>query len=201
VSGGHTHLYLANGWTDLQLLMKTRDDAAGEAFDKTARMLTLGYPGGPLVDECAQLAQRAAPAFTPPKFRDGLPAWSFSGLKTAVKQRIESAPGLSGAGAGDPMVRSLCRAVNETIAAWLLKPIPALKGAHGIASLIVSGGVACNSMLRSGAAELGERLGIAVSVPEPRLCTDNGAMVAAAGAMLPINDAPWPENADACLKL
>jgi N6-L-threonylcarbamoyladenine synthase len=201
VSGGHTHLYLAKSWVDLQLLMKTRDDAAGEAFDKTARMLNLGYPGGPLVDKCAQLAQDAAPAFTPPKCRDGMPAWSFSGLKTAVKQRIESAPGLSGAGAGDPMLRSLCRAVNETIAAWLLKPIPTLKDAHGIASLIVSGGVACNSRLRSGAAELGERLGITVSVPEPRLCTDNGAMVAAAGAMLPINDAPWHQNADACLKL
>jgi N6-L-threonylcarbamoyladenine synthase len=199
VSGGHTHLYLANSWIDLQLLMKTRDDAAGEAFDKTARMLNLGYPGGPIVDRCAQMADRPATAFTEPKFRDGLPAWSFSGLKTAVKQRIESTPDFSGE--GDPRVRSLCCAVNETITAWLLKPIPRLQDIHGIASLIVSGGVACNSELRTGAERLGKKLGITVSLPEPRLCTDNGAMVAAAGAMLSTSAAPWAENADADLKL
>ena len=77
VSGGHTHLYLAQNWTSLQLLQKTRDDAAGEAFDKTARMLNLGYPGGPLVDACARSAARRAEPFTPPKFRDGKASWSF----------------------------------------------------------------------------------------------------------------------------
>jgi len=197
VSGGHSHLYLAKSWIDLQLLMKTRDDAAGEAFDKTARMLNLGYPGGPVVDVCAQSANESAPGFTPPKFRDGLPSWSFSGLKTAVRQRIENTPGLSEAGAGDTRVRALCRTVNETITAWLLKPIPALADTHGIASLVVSGGVACNSELRAKAAGLGKRLGITVAIPEPRLCTDNGAMIAAAGAVLPASTANWSENADA----
>ncbi|MDR1840546.1 MAG: tRNA (adenosine(37)-N6)-threonylcarbamoyltransferase complex transferase subunit TsaD [Holophagales bacterium] len=200
-SGGHTHLYLARGWTDLTLIMKTRDDAAGETFDKAARMLNLGYPGGSAVDACAQLTSEAAPMFTQPKFRDGAPSWSFSGLKTALKLRVENSPGLSEAGRDDPSVRALCRTINLTIASWLLKPIPGLINAHGAVSLVVSGGVACNSELRAGAASLGKNLGITVAIPEPRLCTDNGAMVAAAGAMLPAGDSPWAENADADLRL
>jgi N6-L-threonylcarbamoyladenine synthase len=201
VSGGHTHLFLARTWTDLQLPMKTRDDAAGEAFDKTARMLNLGYPGGPIVDSCAQSAKKSAAPFTHPKFRDGLPSWSFSGLKTSVKQRIESVKGLSGAGAEDTEVRSLCRAINETITSWLLKPIPAIVKKHGIASLVVSGGVACNSELRTKAEKLGHELGITVAIPEPHLCTDNGAMIAAAGSLLPATETPWSENADTTLGL
>ncbi|MDR0498329.1 MAG: tRNA (adenosine(37)-N6)-threonylcarbamoyltransferase complex transferase subunit TsaD [Holophagales bacterium] len=201
VSGGHTHLYLAESWVDLRLLMKTRDDAAGEAFDKAARMLNLGYPGGPAVDERAQSAKKSAPTFTPPKFRDGTPSWSFSGLKTAVKQRIENTLGLSAADNDYESVGALCKTLNETITAWLLKPIPHLVEIHGIASLVVSGGVACNSDLRAGVAKLGKKLGITVVIPEPRLCTDNGAMTAAAGAMLPASAAPWVENANADLKL
>jgi N6-L-threonylcarbamoyladenine synthase len=201
VSGGHTHLYLAESWIELRLLMKTRDDAAGEAFDKTARMLNLGYPGGPAVDACAQSAKETAPAFTPPKFRDGAPSWSFSGLKTAVKQRVENTPDLSMSNASHRCVGALCRTVNETITAWLLKPIPDFVDAYGIASLVVSGGVACNSELRAGAAKLGKMLGIRVAIPEPCLCTDNGAMIAAAGATLPASAALWTENADADLKL
>ncbi|MDR2697929.1 MAG: tRNA (adenosine(37)-N6)-threonylcarbamoyltransferase complex transferase subunit TsaD [Holophagales bacterium] len=198
VSGGHTHLYLAESWVNLRLLMKTRDDAAGEAFDKTARILNLGYPGGPAVDERAKSAVELAPPFTPPKFKDGTPSWSFSGLKTAVKQRVESNPALSKA---DESVGALCKTVNETITAWLLKPIPDFVGIHSAASLVVSGGVACNSELRAGAARLGKKLGITVSIPEPRLCTDNGAMIASAGAILSASAAPWTENADADLKL
>jgi len=206
VSGGHTHLYLAQDWTTVRLLMKTRDDAAGEAFDKTARMLNLGYPGGAIVDACAQEpfppdTSAHTPVFTPPRFRDGAPSWSFSGIKTAVKRLIEGAPGMAAAGPDDPRVRRLCLAINRTIASWLLKPLPDLVFAHGAASLIVSGGVACNSELRSGAAALAKRLGIQAAIPEPRLCTDNGAMVAAAGALLPPSRAPWRENADADLAI
>jgi N6-L-threonylcarbamoyladenine synthase len=205
VSGGHTHLYLASGWTEMRLLMKTRDDAAGEAFDKTARMLNLGYPGGPIVDKLAQLANNAAPSFTAPKFRDGLPSWSFSGLKTAIRQRIEKSPGLSSAGEDSEDVRSLCKSVNDTIADWLLRPLPSLLRLNGAASLVVSGGVACNSVLRRKAIELGEKCNVKVALPKPALCTDNGAMVAAAGALLPLGSMPgtekWTGNADAALKL
>jgi N6-L-threonylcarbamoyladenine synthase len=201
VSGGHTHLYLAPDWTSLQLLQKTRDDAAGEAFDKTARLLNLGYPGGPLVDACARGAARAAEPFTPPKFRDGKASWSFSGLKTGVKLRVERNPTLAQAGAEDAEVQALCRSLQEAITTWLLKPIPEWAESQGARSLVISGGVACNSRLRSEAAALARRLGLALALPEPRLCTDNGAMIAAAGALLAPDADPWVQNADADLKL
>ncbi|MCL1893325.1 MAG: tRNA (adenosine(37)-N6)-threonylcarbamoyltransferase complex transferase subunit TsaD [Holophagaceae bacterium] len=202
VSGGHTHLYLASNWIDMQLLMKTRDDAAGEAFDKTARLLDLGYPGGQAVDERAQHATNSALAFRSPKFKDGLPSWSFSGLKTAVKQRIENTPGLSGDDRNESEINALCKRLNETITTWLLEPIPKLATAYGAKSLVVSGGVACNSELRSKAKSLSENLGIVVAIPKPYLCTDNGAMVASAGAMLPRSThSSWMENASADFKL
>jgi N6-L-threonylcarbamoyladenine synthase len=201
VSGGHTHLYLAKDWVSLQMLQKTRDDAAGEAFDKTARMLNLGYPGGPMVDACAQAATRTAEPFTPPKFRDGKASWSFSGLKTGVKLRVERNPRLAEAGAQDPEVQGLCRSLQEAISRWLLKPLPELAREHGARSLVVSGGVACNSRLRTEAATLAAREGLVLAIPEPCLCTDNGAMVAAAGALLAPDANPWPQNADSDLKL
>nr|WP_275975962.1 tRNA (adenosine(37)-N6)-threonylcarbamoyltransferase complex transferase subunit TsaD [Geothrix terrae] len=201
VSGGHTHLYLAKDWTWLQLLQKTRDDAAGEAFDKAARMLNLGYPGGPVVDACARTASKAADPFTPPKFRDGKASWSFSGLKTAVKLRVERSPRLASAGADDPEVQGLCRSLQEAISTWLLKPVPTLAEEHGAKSLVISGGVACNSRLRADAAALAARAGLILAIPEPRLCTDNGAMIAAAGALLEPDAEPWIQNADADLKL
>ncbi len=201
VSGGHTHLYLAKDWISLQLLQKTRDDAAGEAFDKTARMLNLGYPGGPLVDACAQASPRAADAFTPPKFRDGRASWSFSGLKTGVKLRVERNPRLAEAGAADPEVQGLCRSLQEAISTWLLKPLPDLARERGARSLVISGGVACNTRLRADAAVLAAREGLRLAIPESRLCTDNGAMIAAAGALLLPDMDPWIQNADADLKL
>jgi len=201
VSGGHTHLYRAESWTHLELLQKTRDDAAGEAFDKTARMLNLGYPGGPIVDACARRAVAAGDSFTAPKFRDGKAAWSFSGLKTAVKMRIAAQPGLEIAGEDDARVQSLCRSLQETVAKWLLKPLPEFAQQTGAQSLIVSGGVACNSELRAQAKAVAERLGLRLAIPEPRFCTDNGAMIAAAGALLPPAEDLLPVNADADLKL
>ena len=201
VSGGHTHLYLARDWTHLELLQKTRDDAAGEAFDKTARMLNLGYPGGPIVDTCGRSADRTAAPFTPPKFRDGKAAWSFSGLKTAVKLRIHGEAGLDAAGPEDPRVRALCRTLQETVAAWLLKPLAAFRDETGARSLIVSGGVACNSELRAQAQAAATKLGLVLAIPEPRFCTDNGAMIAAAGAMLEPAPSPWSLNADPNLPL
>ena len=201
VSGGHTHLYLASDWTHLQLLQKTRDDAAGEAFDKTARMLGLGYPGGPIVDTCGRAAARPGSPFTPPRFRDGKASWSFSGLKTAVKLRIQAEPGLDAAGAGDPRVQSLCRSLQETVAAWLMKPVAAFRDDTGARSLVVSGGVACNSELRAQARTVAQKLGLALAIPEPRFCTDNGAMIASAGALFAPAEDAWSRNADPNLPL
>ncbi len=200
VSGGHTHLYRADGWTHLQLLQKTRDDAAGEAFDKAARLMGLGYPGGPLVDACARQARTPGPRFTPPRFRDGVASWSFSGLKTSVKLKVEADPALATGGAEAPEVQALCRSLQDTIADWLLKPVPAQVEAQGAKSLILSGGVACNSALRAQAQALCDRLGIRLAVPAPKHCTDNGAMIAAAGALLP-PETDWSLNADADLRL
>ena len=204
VSGGHSHLYLAQNWVHLGLLQKTRDDAAGEAFDKIARMLDLGYPGGPVVDCCAQKASGPTTPFTPPKFRDGKASWSFSGLKTAVKMRIQANPRLKNAGIDDPAVQALCRSFQEAVAEWLMKPISAFKHQTGARSLIVSGGVACNSKLRSKAKETADILGLTIAIPEPKLCTDNGAMIASAGSLLePIIPAKsvWSLNADPNLPL
>ena len=200
VSGGHTHLYLARDWTHLELLRKTRDDAAGEAFDKAARVLGLGYPGGPPVDACARRAPKAAEPFTAPRFRDGKPAWSFSGLKTALKLRVERDPRLATAGPDDEKVQALCRSLQDAVADWLLRPIPEVARQLGVRSLILSGGVACNSELRSRAKILAEREGLTLAIPEPRLCTDNGAMIAAAGAMLPV-ESDFALNADSDLRL
>ncbi len=200
VSGGHTHLYRAADWTHLELLRKTRDDAAGEAFDKAARVLGLGYPGGPPVDACARRAPKAAESFTAPRFRDGQPAWSFSGLKTALKLRVERDPRLATGGAEDADVQALCRSLQETIAEWLLRPLPEVARAQGARSLILSGGVACNSELRMRATALAEREGLVLAIPEPKLCTDNGAMIAAAGALLPIEEG-FALNADSDLRL
>ena len=170
VSGGHSHLYLARDWTHLELLRKTRDDAAGEAFDKAARVLGLGDPGGPPVDVCARKATLRGEPFTAPRFRDGKPAWSFSGLKTALKLRVERNPRLASAGAEDPEVQALCRNLQEAIAGWLLKPIPEIAREQGAKSLILSGGVACNSELRERAADLAAREGLALAIPEPKFC-------------------------------
>jgi N6-L-threonylcarbamoyladenine synthase len=154
-----------------------------------------------LVDACARSAAQRAEPFTPPKFRDGKASWSFSGLKTGVKLRVERNPRLALAGAEDPEVQGLCRSLQEAISAWLLKPVPALAAEHGARSLIISGGVACNSSLREDATRLAQRLGLRLALPEPRLCTDNGAMIAAAGALLPVEADPWEQNADSDLKL
>jgi len=201
VPRGHTDLYHAEDWTHLELLQHTLEEAAAEAFDKTARMLNLGYPGGPIVDTCARKATASGESFTAPKFRDGKAAWSFSGIKTAVKLRIASQPGLENAGAEDPRVQGLCRSLQETIAKWLLKPVPEFAREIGARSLVVSGGVACNSELRAQAKIVAEKLDLRLAIPEPRFCTDNGAMIAAAGAMLSPAADPLPINADADLKL
>lgn len=118
-----------------------------------------------------------------------------------MKLRIASDPGLDVAGPEDPRVQSLCRSLNETVASWLLKPLPDYAQAHRARSLVISGGVACNSELRSQAAKVAKRLGLRLAIPEPRLCTDNGAMIASAGALLPLPESPWSTNADSDLKL
>jgi len=170
VSGGHSDVVLMAGHGQYRRLGETVDDAAGEAFDKVARLLGLGFPGGPAIDRLAATA--ASPSLRLPRARLERPYdFSFSGLKTKV-QRI--ARGEEGA----PSERAeLAAAFQESVVDSLVTKALQAASDHGASEIILSGGVAANSLLR---ASLAERSPLPVVVPEPALCTDNGAMIAAA---------------------
>jgi N6-L-threonylcarbamoyladenine synthase len=184
VSGGHSSLLLVPDVTvDVQPLGRTIDDAAGEAFDKVARLLGLPFPGGPHVDRIARDGDRLAVTF--PR---GLTArhdlerhrfdFSFSGLKTAVARWVERA---EAAGETVP-VADVAASFQEAVADVLVRKALDACAEHGVDHLLVGGGVAANSRLRALAAERCEAAGVRLRVPRPGLCTDNGAMVAALGA-------------------
>jgi N6-L-threonylcarbamoyladenine synthase len=186
VSGGHSSLLLVDDLTaGVTPLGATIDDAAGEAFDKVARLLGMGFPGGPVIDRAARDGDPGAIAFprglTAPK--DQLKHrfdFSFSGLKTAVARWVEGRER-----AGEPVpVADVAAGFQEAVCDVLTaKALDACR-AHGVETLIIGGGVAANSRLRWLAEERAAKLGIRVRVPRPGLCTDNGAMVAALGAHL-----------------
>ncbi|WP_314171613.1 tRNA (adenosine(37)-N6)-threonylcarbamoyltransferase complex transferase subunit TsaD [Streptomyces winkii] len=183
VSGGHSSLLLAPDITaDVRPLGSTIDDAAGEAFDKVARVLDLGFPGGPVIDRYAREGDPEAIAFprglTGP--RDAPYDFSFSGLKTAVARWIEAK---RNAGEEVP-VRDVSASFQEAVTDVLTrKAVRACKD-EGVDHLMIGGGVAANSRLRAMAEERCADAGIELRVPRPKLCTDNGAMVAALGAEL-----------------
>ncbi|WP_018682736.1 tRNA (adenosine(37)-N6)-threonylcarbamoyltransferase complex transferase subunit TsaD [Actinokineospora enzanensis] len=183
VSGGHSQLLrvdgLAGGITEIG---STIDDAAGEAYDKVARVLGLPYPGGPPIDKAARRGNPAAIAFprglTGP--RDAKFDFSFSGLKTAVARWVEARERDGEEVPVDDVAASFQEAVADVLTAKAVRAATEL----GIGTLVVSGGVAANSRLKELAAERCAAAGIELRVPRPRLCTDNGAMMAALGAHL-----------------
>lgn len=185
VSGGHTHLLQVRSLGEPIIeLGSTVDDAAGEAYDKVARLLGLGYPGGRVLDELARTGDRDAIAFprgmTGP--RDDPYAFSFSGLKTAVARYLESHP--------DAVNADVAAAFQEAVADVLTRKAVRAATELGVSTLLIAGGVAANSRLR----ELAERRcaasGLALRIPRPRLCTDNGAMIASFAAHLVAAGAP-----------
>jgi len=187
VSGGHSSLLLVPDVAgEVVPLGATIDDAAGEAYDKVARVLGMPFPGGPPVDKAARGGDGAAIAFPRGKYRDATFDFSFSGLKTAVARYVE---GRRAAGLPVP-VADVAASFQEAVADVLTRKAVDACRAHGVAHLIVGGGVAANSRLRALAAERCEAAGIALRVPRPGLCTDNGAMVAALGAELVARDVP-----------
>ncbi|MGQ9919461.1 MAG: tRNA (adenosine(37)-N6)-threonylcarbamoyltransferase complex transferase subunit TsaD [Bryobacteraceae bacterium] len=212
-SGGHTHLFLWDGGERYQLLGKTRDDAAGEAYDKVAKLLGFGYPGGPVLDMLAPYGDPGAVALPMAKMKGNPLDFSFSGLKTAVLRWAQSRDLEAEIAARRDLLRSnprptledwlrvTPRATLDGIAAFqrivveeLLKRVERAAGETGARSVIISGGVACNAGLRR-AARAG-RLSCRVCFPTPHLSTDNAAMIAAAA---------WPrfergEFDDLCLK-
>ena len=176
VSGGHTSLYAVEDYGKYRLLGATLDDAAGEAFDKVAKLLGLPYPGGIEIDRLAQQGDPKAIRFPRGMTKRASLDFSFSGLKTAAMYHLQK----HGIPEGQALF-DFCASVQEAIADVLTaKAIKAAQEA-GMPRLVLCGGVAANSRLRGLAVERGAKAGILVHVPEKRLCTDNGAMIAVAG--------------------
>jgi N6-L-threonylcarbamoyladenine synthase len=181
VSGGHSSLLLVTDLAgDVTPLGATIDDAAGEAYDKVARVLGLPFPGGPPIDAAAADGDPAAIAFPRSKYRDETFDFSFSGLKTAVARWVEAR---ESAGLAVP-VADVAASFQEAVADVLTRKAVDACQANGIGQMVIGGGVAANSRLRALAAQRCEDAGIRLRVPRPGLCTDNGAMVAALGAEL-----------------
>jgi N6-L-threonylcarbamoyladenine synthase len=183
VSGGHSSLLLVpDVATDIRSLGSTVDDAAGEAFDKVARLLGLPFPGGPHIDRVARGGDGAAIAF--PRGlsgpRDQTYDFSFSGLKTAVARWVE---GRQRAGEQVPVADVAASFQEAVVDVLTAKAVRACRE-HGVGELLIGGGVAANSRLRAMAQQRCEAAGLRLRVPRPKLCTDNGAMVAALGAKL-----------------
>jgi N6-L-threonylcarbamoyladenine synthase len=193
VSGGHTSLYLIREPGDYRLVGQTRDDAAGEAYDKVAKLLGLGYPGGPAVDRLAAEGRDTAVSLPLPRFthkdRNEAPAdlrldefpphvrqmaeFSFSGLKSAAVRHLEKH--------GPGNVADFCASFQRVVVGTLVDHLFAVAGALGARSVGIAGGVSANQRLRRDAAARGLREGLPVFVPPLSLSTDNAAMIAAAG--------------------
>jgi N6-L-threonylcarbamoyladenine synthase len=183
VSGGHTSLYAVPEEGVHQLLGRTRDDAAGEAFDKVAKLLGLGYPGGPAIDLLSEKADDKAVEFTIARIKDGTADFSFSGIKTAVLLHVrrEGIAPVDDPGDVPGEIRDLVASFQRAVVAALVRGLERGAKAHRPRSLIVTGGVAANSRLRHESAAAADRLGLPLFVPPLSLTTDNAAMIAAAG--------------------
>lgn len=182
VSGGHTQIMRVNGVGDYQLLGETLDDAAGEAFDKTAKLMGLGYPGGPALSRLAQEGDAAVYDLPRPMLHSRDLDFSFSGLKTAVLTRVKNLE--KDGGQLEPQQRADLAAATEAAIVDVLaaKSIKAMKQT-GLKRLVVAGGVGANSHLRAKLVQAMGKLGGEVFFPPLDLCTDNGAMIAFAAAM------------------
>jgi len=181
VSGGHTSLYEVRAPGDYRALGHTLDDAAGEAFDKVAKLLGLPYPGGVFIDRLAQSGNRTAHAFPRGLSRRSKTElnFSFSGLKTSVAQHLRERGGVP---ADAQQLADLCASFQEAVCDSLTVRAVRATRRSGFGKLVLCGGVAANSRLRELAQERCTAEGIALHLPAPRLCTDNGAMIAMAGA-------------------
>ncbi|MDA3901981.1 MAG: tRNA (adenosine(37)-N6)-threonylcarbamoyltransferase complex transferase subunit TsaD [Desulfuromusa sp.] len=177
VSGGHTHLYRVDEIGRYHLLGRTVDDAAGEAFDKVAKMMGLGYPGGPIIDKLASVGDDGGIVFPRPMLKKNNFDFSFSGVKTAVLnylQRLESAP-------DEILTSQIACAFQTAVIDVISQKAMRAAEAEDLNRIVVAGGVACNSGLRKKFAKLAVATGTKVFFPSPILCADNAAMLAVAG--------------------
>ena len=179
VSGAHTDLVLMAGHGRYEVLGRTRDDAAGEAFDKVARALGLGYPGGPEIDRLAKTGRPDAVKLPLPFATEASLDFSFSGLKTAV---VRTLAGRAGSPLPDGFAADVAAAFQENLVEVLVAKTTRAARGRGVRAILLAGGVAANSHLRARMAEAASRLGVPYYVPPAALCTDNAGMIAAAGA-------------------
>ena len=193
VSGGHSHLVHVKDYTKFEVLGKTRDDAVGEAFDKVARVVGIGYPGGPVIDK---LAKEGKPIYNLPRTHFENLDFSFSGIKTAVINLVHKE--------GDNInINDLCASFEEAVTDILTQNSLKAMKELGVNKIAIAGGVSANSYLRNRMQELGEKEGFKVYYPELVLCTDNAAMIASAGYYnyMAGKCSPWNLNAVPNLKI
>jgi N6-L-threonylcarbamoyladenine synthase len=190
VSGGHTQLMRVEGVGRYELLGETQDDAAGEAFDKTATLLGLGYPGGPALSQLAEHGHAGRYRLPRPMIGSGDLEFSFSGLKTAVLTLVK------GADPNEQFYADVARAFQDAIVDVLVAKCALAMERTGLTRLVVAGGVGANRQLRAALDAQSAARGFDVYYPEPELCTDNGAMIALAAALrLQARPAPRGEHA------
>ncbi len=183
VSGGHSNLFYVPEAGQYKIIARTRDDAAGEAFDKVSKMLGLGYPGGPIVEKYALEGDSKKFKFTLPKISDGRPDFSFSGLKTAVSKyvREQNIQTVLQEESVTQEIKDLCASFQATAIKILISAVEKTAEEYQPKTLIVAGGVACNDALRESSRLAAAKLGIPIYFPTKHLSTDNAAMIAAAG--------------------
>jgi N6-L-threonylcarbamoyladenine synthase len=176
VSGGHTALYQAAAPLSYTLVGQTRDDAAGEAFDKVAKLLGLGFPGGPIIERVARAGSPNAIPFPLAQITNQAPDFSFSGLKTAVSLHVKRNQPL-----GEAEIADVAASFQAAAVKMLVRKTVRAALALGVHRIVVTGGVAANTALRQGLAAVAAEHDFKLHIPPPRLCTDNAAMIAAAG--------------------
>ena len=193
VSGGHTMLVYVRAELEHRVLGSTLDDAAGECFDKTGKLLGLPYPGGPEMDQLAANGNPAAYDFPRPLLRESNDDFSFAGLKTSVRYFLQKNPALP----GDPQkLRDLCASVQAAIVETLVTKTLRAARRLGVTCVTASGGVTCNRSLRAELAAACEREGFALRLAERSLCTDNAAMIGLLAERKLLKSAP-PASLDA----
>lgn len=173
VSGGHTAFYEVRDFDQVRILGQTVDDAVGELYDKSAKMMGLGYPGGPLVDRLAQAGDDSRFKFALPRVKFGQQYLSFSGLKTAVSHTLRDLESRD-----EKTLRDLCASLQKTVVRTLIDKAGYFLREADFKALALSGGVAMNSLLRLQTADFCRQQGLKVKLASPEYCTDNAAMVA-----------------------
>jgi N6-L-threonylcarbamoyladenine synthase len=186
MSGGHSSLYHARDFDDLTRIGQTQDDAVGEAFDKVAAILQLGYPGGPLIDKLAKSGDPRAIKFPAGHLEKDSLNFSFSGLKTAVLYHVNGKKGRErdASALSDQQKADVAASFQKTAAAMLVEKLRRAAARYETRSLIIGGGVSANTAIRAAVVKLGEELNLPVLIPPMRYCTDNAAMIAGLGAKL-----------------